>query len=156
MLRLNMVKAVYPSVSSGTVMGQGTLILSSVRLRGLFLQVSKSVMTLAEESNYGQCEPLRFTQDIQSVEMYLISRRVKETVDEKQLTKEKSSVYKDEEALSLRLVGTFDASELCEERPVVEGQEWQLYCSFEAYAPHTSLYEEMKQLMQDEGVQVSL
>lgn len=153
LLKLKMVKAVYPPISESSVMPEGTLIAKDARLRALFLNKSRLMMTMVEQGCHGQCEPLGFTRDIQSVEVFIMRRRVKEKTSEMDLTKVRSS-FKDEEVLSVRLVPTFDASELCSERDQVFDA-WELYWSFEAYAPHESLYEDIKEAMRSRGVQVS-
>jgi hypothetical protein len=149
LLRLRMVQAMCPSLRDGSVLPDGFLTLPDFRLRALFLRCSKSVMALAEEGSVGQCEPLRFTQNIRCIEIYLICRRVKDTVD---------GGYSQQHHVAVCLSSMFDPVQLCEETTSslgkVTGDEWVLYWQLESYSPLESLYEEVKGLVEARGVKV--
>lgn len=147
--RHRMVQAVWPGLKLGEVLPEGMTLQSDFELRGLFLHGSRSILEIVEQGSYGQCEPLRFTQDIRSVEVYLITRRVKDTLD---------NGFKQQHEVSIRLSSTFDAMELCEEKVGPVGPTladgWELYWQLESYSPMESLYQEVKELMECKGFQV--
>lgn len=155
LLRLRMVNAVYPHVTEDTLIPDGVMVLPDFKLRGLFLKTSKSVIDLAEEGCYGECEPLRFSQDIQGVELFLSARRVKTAGAETELTRFYGSQCKEEQVIGLCLAASCDPLELCEQSsPCDVRAGWELYWSFEAYAPNESLCDGIKSLLIAEGIQV--
>lgn len=154
-LRLRMVKAVYPHVKGGPLIPEGVMLLPDFKMRQLFLTTSKSVIDIAERGCYGQCEPLGFSQDINSVEVYLGNQRVKNAESQMELTRVNGLEYKDEHVIALRFGARFDSQQLCEDSsPCVSDQEWELYYNFEAYSPHESLYDQLKLLLEIQGIQV--
>lgn len=155
LLRLRMVNAVYPHVKDDVLIPEGVLILPDFKLRALFLRTSKSVIDLASDGSYGQCEPLRFSQDIQCVGVYLGTQRVKPQCFASEFTRVGVPKCKEQPVIALRLAASFDPVELCEEDSH-EGvnAEWELYYNFEAYSPLESIYDEVKELLGAEGVQV--
>lgn len=149
LLRHKMVQAVMPGMKLGEVLPAGMTLLPDFELRGLFLNMSRSILDIAEEGSYGQCEPLRCAQDIRSVNVYIISRRVKDISD---------NGYRQQQEVCITLSSTFDAMELCEEKAspggLVTADGWQVYWQLESYSPMESLYQEVKEILEREGFQV--
>lgn len=152
--RLRMYKATYPNVVEDVLIPGDLMISADFKIRMAFLRTAKTIFEIAEQGCHGECEPLRYTQDIHSVELYISKQSVMNPTVKKQLTRSNTCVYEEHEVISVCLSPIHSVDDLSKATGRSKGN-WQLYWNIEAYAPTETLYDEIKIIMKTEGIDVS-
>lgn len=151
--RLRMYKAKYPNIADDELIPDDLMISADFKIRMAFLRTAKTMFDIAEQGSHGECEPLRFTQDIHGVELYVSKQRIMNATAKKQLTRVGSSVYEEHEVISVCLSPTHSVDQLSQDGGSAKG-DWHLYWNIEAYAPTETLYDEIKMMLVAEGIEV--
>lgn len=146
LLLLKMVQSVYPFVKDDNILPDRLILWPDFSLRELFIRYSQFVVSLVQDGNVGWCQPLRFTQSIRSVDVYLRTRRVRDSagfgcVEQHEVCICLSSTFESDgdRRVSMGSVGRSECGE------------WELYWRLESCSSGESLYEQLRGLVSLEG-----
>jgi hypothetical protein len=142
LLRVRVSKAVYPYVTEGALLPGEVSLLYEHELRSLFLQNTQSALDLVGGTSGVHCERLLSLRHVESVELYLSPRDVKQTLSGMDLRPQDEG----RDILYLRLASIYDVA-----HGIVDTH-WVPYWGLKALEPYGSVYDAMSSMLFNERV----